>query len=223
MAAATHLVLLVEEPSMEAFLHALLPRLMPARRTFEIHPFQGKDDLMAKLEARLRAYAQWLPEDWRVLVIVDRDDEDCQALKAKMDDIGTRAGLLTRTQAATEGQPAWQLANRIAIEELEAWYFGDWPAVQAVHPKLPDGIPKSRGYRDPDAIAGGTWEAFERVLQRHGYAKAGLAKIQTARAIGGHIDPGRSRSPSFLVFYAALVEAWEVQRTEDGAGHGGKA
>ena len=223
MAAATHLVLLVEEPSMEAFLHALLPRLMPARRTFEIHPFQGKGDRMAKLEARLRAYAQWLPEDWRVLVIVDRDDEDCKALKAKMDDIGTRAGLLTRTQAATEGQPAWQLANRIAIEELEAWYFGDWPAVQAVHPKLPDGIPKSRGYRDPDAIAGGTWEAFERVLQRHGYAKAGLAKIQTARAIGGHIDPGRSRSPSFLVFYAALVEAWEVQRTGDGAGHGGKA
>ena len=110
-----------------------------------------------------------------------------------------------------------------SVEELEAWYFGDWPAVQAVHPKLPDGIPKSRGYRDPDAIAGGTWEAFERVLQRHGYAKAGLAKIQTARAIGGHIDPGRSRSPSFLVFYAALVEAWEVQRTEDGAGHGGKA
>ena len=49
MPAANHLVLLVEEPSMEAFLHALLPRLMPARRTFEIHPFQGKDDLMAKL------------------------------------------------------------------------------------------------------------------------------------------------------------------------------
>lgn len=171
MPAANHLVLLVEEPSMEAFLHALLPRLMPARRTFEIHPFQGKDDLMAKLEARLRAYAQWLPDDWRVLVIVDRDDEDCKALKSRMEAIGTRAGLLTRTRAvAAAGQGDWQLANRIAVEELEAWYFGDWPAVQAVYPKLPDGVPKSRGLRDPDAIAGGTWEAFERVLQRQGRA-----------------------------------------------------
>ncbi|ACB34232.1 conserved hypothetical protein [Leptothrix cholodnii SP-6] len=208
MPAANHLVLLVEEPSMEAFLHALLPRLMPARRTFEIHPFQGKDDLMAKLEARLRAYAQWLPDDWRVLVIVDRDDEDCKALKSRMEAIGTRAGLLTRTRAvAAAGHGDWQLANRIAVEELEAWYFGDWPAVQAVYPKLPDGVPKSRGLRDPDAITGGTWEAFERVLQRHGYAKAGLAKIEAARAIGRHIEPSRSRSPSFLAFHAALAEA----------------
>lgn len=213
MAAATHLILLVEEPSMEAFLRALLPRLMPARRSFEIHPFQGKDDLMAKLEARLRAYAQWLPEDWRVMVIVDRDDEDCRALESRMEAIGTRAGLLSRTRAIAaaglvpEGRCDWQLANRIAIEELEAWYFGDWSAVQAVYPKLPDGVSRSRGLRDPDAIAGGTWEAFERVLQRHGYAKAGLAKIEAARAIGRHVEPGRSRSPSFRAFHTALVEA----------------
>ncbi len=207
MPAANHLILLVEEPSMEAFLHALLPRLMPVRRTFEIHPFQGKDDLMAKLEARLRAYAQWLPSDWRLLVIVDRDDEDCKVLKSRMEAIGNRAGLLSRTRATAAGQHDWQVANRIAIEELEAWYFGDWTAVQSVYPKLPDGVPRSRGFRDPDAIAGGTWEAFERVLQRHGYFKAGLAKIEAARAIGRHIEPGRSHSPSFHAFHTALAEA----------------
>ncbi len=54
--AATHLVLLVEEPSMEAFLRALLPRLLPQDRTFEVHPSQGKRDLLGKLEARLRGY-----------------------------------------------------------------------------------------------------------------------------------------------------------------------
>ena len=154
------------------------------------------------------------------MVLVDRDEDSCVELKERLEEQAARAGLVTKSRS--DGA-LWHVVNRVVVEELEAWYFGDWPAVQAVHPKLPDGIPKSRGYRDPDAIAGGTWEAFERVLQRHGYAKAGLAKIQTARAIGGHIDPGRSRSPSFLVFYAALVEAWEVQRTEDGAGHGGKA
>ena len=61
----SHLVLLVEEPSMEAFLRALLPRLLPAGRTFEVHAFQGKPDLLGKLEARLRGYAGWLPVDWR--------------------------------------------------------------------------------------------------------------------------------------------------------------
>jgi hypothetical protein len=99
------------------------------------------------------------------------------------------------------------VANRIAIEELEAWYFGDWPAVQAVYPKLPDGVPRSRGFRDPDAIVGGTWEAFERVLQRHGHVQAGLAKIEAARAIGRHIEPSRSRSASFQAFHAALTQA----------------
>lgn len=207
MATASHLVLLVEEPSMEAFLHALLPRLMPAGRTFSIHPFQGKDDLLAKLEARLRGYARSLPEDSRVFVIVDRDDEECRALKSRMEAISQRAGLPTRTRAAARGGRDWRLVNRIAIEELEAWYFGDWPAVQAAYPRLPDGIPKSRGFRDPDAIAGGTWEAFERILKRHGYFKAGLAKIEAARAIGQHIEPGRSRSPSFQAFEAALAEA----------------
>ncbi len=54
---AAHLELLVEEPSMEAFLRALLPRLLPQDRTFEVHPFQGKSDLLGKLEARLRGYA----------------------------------------------------------------------------------------------------------------------------------------------------------------------
>ena len=68
--ATTHLEVLVEEPSMEAFLRALLPRLLPQDRTFEIHPFQGKSDLLGKLEARLRGYAAWLPADWRIVVVV---------------------------------------------------------------------------------------------------------------------------------------------------------
>jgi len=74
---AAHLELLVEEPSMEAFLRALLPRLLPQDRSFEVHPFQGKNDLLGKLESRLRGYAAWIPADWRIVVVVDRDDQDC--------------------------------------------------------------------------------------------------------------------------------------------------
>ena len=99
------------------------------------------------------------------------------------------------------------LVNRIAIEELEAWYFGDWPAVCAAYPKVSAHVASKAGYRDPDSIAGGTWEAFERVLQRHGYFRGGLAKIEAARALGAAIDPARNRSVSFGRLRDAVLEA----------------
>lgn len=202
--AANHLELLVEEPSMEAFLSALLPRLLPQDRTFVVHPFQGKSDLLGKLETRLRGYAAWLPADWRIVVVVDRDDEDCRVLKRQLETIGRRARLLTRSRA---GNAPWQLVNRIAIEELEAWYFGDWAAVRSAFPRASAKVPRRQGFRNPDAIAGGTWEAFERVMQAHGYFKGGLAKIEAARAIGAYVEPARSSSHSFRTFSDAIAEA----------------
>lgn len=201
---AVHLELLVEEPSMEAFLRALLPRLLPQHHTFDIHAFQGKADLFGKLQARLRAYAQWLPDDWRIMVVVDRDDDDCLALKQEMEAEAREAGLRTRTQA--EGG-SWQLVNRIAIEELEAWYFGDWQAVRIAYPRVSANVRNQRGYRHADEIAGGTWEAFERVLKRYGYFRQGLRKIETARTLGAVVDAERSDSPSFLCLHRALMEA----------------
>lgn len=201
---ATHLEILVEEPSMEAFLRALVPRLLPQDRTFEVHAFQGKSDLLGKLEARLRGYAAWLPADWRLVVVVDRDADDCRALKRQLEAVSNRIGLRTRTRA---GNAQWQLVNRIAIEELEAWYFGDWEAVRAAYPRVPGTVPQRQGFRDPDAVAGGTWEAFERVLRRHGYFKGGLAKIEAARAIGARVAHERTRSRSFAVFCEAIAEA----------------
>lgn len=38
--------------------------------------------LLARLPERLRGYASWLPDTWRIVVIVDRDDADCTTLKA---------------------------------------------------------------------------------------------------------------------------------------------
>jgi hypothetical protein len=61
-------------------------------------------------------------------------------------------------------------------------------------------------YRDPDAIAGGTWEAFERVLRQSGYFRGGLRKVEAARTIAPHIDPARNTSRSFQVLRDALVE-----------------
>lgn len=201
---ARHLEFLVEDLSMEAFLRTLLPRMLPAERTFEIHPFQGKDDLLQKLQARLRGYAHWLPPDWRLIVAVDCDDDDCLALKRRLEAMAAAAGLITRSRA---GAGPWQVVNRIAIEELEAWYFGDWGAVCGAYPRVSPNIPSQQAYRNPDAIRGGTWEAFERILQRYGYMKTGLRKLEAARAIGARIDPAWNCSHSYKKFREAIDEA----------------
>lgn len=200
----SHFVFLVEEPSMEAFLQELMPRVLPKDRTFEAHAFQGKKDMLNSLGNRLRAYAAWLPESWRIFVIVDQDDDDCAELKRRLEEFTTAAGLRTRSRGS---EAPWQIVNRIAIEELEAWYFGDWQSVRGVFPRVSPTIPNQATYRDPDSIRGGTWEAFERVLQRHGYFQGGLRKVETARLMGAAIEPRRNLSRSFVKFHEAITEA----------------
>ena len=114
----------------------------------------------------------------------------CRVLKAALEKISAESGLRSRARG---GATTWQIVNRIAIEELEAWYFGEWTAVRLAYPKVPETIPQQAPYRQPDAIDGGTWEAFERVMRRHGYFATGLRKVEAARAIGLHVDAGRSR------------------------------
>jgi hypothetical protein len=73
-------------------------------------------------------------------------------------------------------------------------------------PRVPETIPNQAKYRDPDAIAGGTWEAFERVLKRAGYFQTGLRKIEAARAIAKHWQLEGNRSHNFRVFLDVLQE-----------------
>lgn len=193
---------LVEEPSMEAALLMLLPQIL-GEISFRVHPFQCKQELLSNLPARLRAYRRWLPEDCGIFVIVDQDDDDCQDLKLSLEQMAGDSDFITRSAAAGAH---YSVVNRLAIEELEAWYFGDWEAVRAAYPRVPATIPQKKGYRDPDAIQGGTWEAFERILRRSGYFRGGLRKVEPARAIARHMDPVRNRSRSFQVLHEALKE-----------------
>ncbi len=178
--------------------------MIPASCSFSIHAFQGKPDLLGKLHRRLRGYKRWIPPNYRIVVVVDRDDHDCHALKTDLESTARTATLLSRSQA---GSRAWRIANRIVVEELEAWYFGDWEAVRLAYPRVPSGIPRQARYRDPDAIKGGTWEAFERIMRRCGYFTTGLRKIEAAQAIALHIRPDRNRSRSFGAFRSVLAEA----------------
>lgn len=197
-----HLEVLVEEPSMEAALRLLLGKMI-GDISFEIYSYQCKDELLTRLPERLRGYAKWIPATCRIVVVVDRDEEDCHKLKARLEKMANDAGLPTRS---TAGNKPYVVVNRLVIEELEAWFFGDWEAVRMAYPRVPAKIPSKAKYRDSDAVAGGTWEAFERVLQSAGYFKTGLRKIEAARAISEYMDPGRNRSRSFQVLYRSLAE-----------------
>lgn len=197
-----HIDFLVEESSMETALRKLVPKII-GNMSFEVHPFLCKDDLLLKLRNRLVGYAAWIPDTWRVVIIVDRDDDDCHMLKSRLEGMAADVGLVTRSCA--HGGP-YVVVNRLAIEELEAWYFGDWEAVRTSYPRVSRTIPAQAGYRNPDSVAGGTWEAFERILRRAGYFKEGLAKIEAADTVASNMDPTRNRSRSFQVLRSALED-----------------
>ncbi len=201
---AEHFEILVEEQSMEVFLTPVLPQIVGTRATFAIHAYQGKSDLLKKLGSRLRGYSKWLPPSTRIIVLVDRDNGDCNQLKKRLEDEAAEAATLSRSAAA--GGP-WRVANRIAVEELEAWYFGDWASVRSAYPAVPGTIPRKAKYRNCDAISGGTWEALEKILNQAGYFQGGLRKVEAAIQIGRFFNTDTCSSPSFSAFKNALTEA----------------
>lgn len=196
MMETAYIEFLVEEPSIEATLRILVPRLIPGT-IFDVHAHQGKPDLLRKLPDRLRGYASWLSADARVVVVVDRDDDDCRDLKARLDRAAVAAGLHTRSAPA---RGLYHVVNRIVVEEIEAWFIGDWAQLRAAYPRVSARSP----FRDPEQIRGGTWEALERVLQKAGYFPGGLRKIEVARAVAAHLAPDGNRAHSFVTFRDAL-------------------
>lgn len=199
-----NLEFLVEEPSAEATLELLLPAILGENATFNIHVHQGKQDLLGKLPVRLRGYRHWLPSDWKIVVLIDEDRQDCLSLKRQMEQIAEQVGFFTKTVPDSNG--AFQVINRIAIEELEAWFFGDIAALCKAYPRIPNTLHHRTGYRDPDAIGGGTWEALARLLVHKNYYSSLLTvpKVEVARQIAIHMQPNSNRSHSFKTFHDAL-------------------
>lgn len=197
-----HIEFLVEEPSMETALLSLLPRILSSETTNRIIQFQGKQNLLRQLPARLRGYAAWITDEYKIVVLVDEDREDCHALKSQLENAALEAGLTTKTGA---GQQRFQVLNRIVIEELEAWFIGDVNALCQAYPKLPRSFGQGAKFRNPDAVPGGTWEALEAALQRHGYFPGGYLKVQAAREISPYMDPQQNQSSSFRVFRDGLL------------------
>jgi hypothetical protein len=138
------------------------------------------------------------------VILIDEDREDCHKLKEQLENIAINAGFITKTSSQKRND--FQILNRIIIEELEAWFFGDIHAICQAYPRVSSNLATQAKYRHPDAITGGTWEALEKVLKRAGYHLGGLEKFRLARGISPYMNPRENKSPSFQIFYHSLLE-----------------
>lgn len=197
-----HFEFLLEEETAERVLDNLLPRLINGEHTYRCIRFQGKMDLLKCLPIELKGYSKWITDDYRIVVLVDRDKADCIALKKSLNKMAKAAGLVCKADA---GRGSFSVLNRIAVEEIEAWFFGDPDAMRAAYPKLPRNFENKSKYRLPDVIAN-TWETMESLLQRSGYFRTGLRKTEAAIEISQNMEPLRNRSRSFHVFWQGISD-----------------
>ena len=198
--------ILVEGRAEEAFLKQWLPRFLP-EHSFIVIPHQGKGRLSAnpkkkpdpkqrglldQLPAKLRGFGKSLKTDTdRVVVLVDLDDQNCLDLKSRL------------KLLLAYCDPAPIVLFRIAIEETEAFFLGDPPAIKKAFRSAKVG--KIKKY-EQDSICG-TWEFLRDVI---GAPSESEDKVSWAQAIGQHLTAewrGRkaNKSPSFRAFCKGLL------------------
>ncbi|MFA6223362.1 MAG: DUF4276 family protein [Desulfomonilaceae bacterium] len=180
-------VFLVEEPSAEQMLAALMPRLLETTGNsnnvaYKVLVFQGKSDLEKKLCRRLKG---WRKPASRFVIIRDQDSGDCRVIKEK---------LLQLCQAAGKSD----CLVRIACHELESFYLGDLAAVEAGLSL--NGLSqrqRQKKYRTPDSVASPSQELIRITGRRY-------QKVAGSRAISRHLDLDNNKSHSFNVLIEGI-------------------
>ena len=210
-----HFEILAEGQSERTALEPLLTKILGGYRdphTWRIHKHRGvgvlptdpalrpdprNPSLLHNLPSKLRAYAKSLGGDEVVIVLLDLDDRpDCRAFKQEL------ANLLALCN------PIPRCKFRIAIEELEAWYFGDRLALVAAYP-LADVEVLDTYVQDSQC---GTWEKLADAifpgghvaLKAKGRNQCLEQKRLWARDICPRMDIGNNESPSFKSFRDAI-------------------
>jgi len=196
-----HIKFFLEEPSAEEVLRYILPKILSPDVICIFHVFEGKDDMLKELPKHLKGH-QWISDDWRIVVLIDEDRRVCHELKAYLERAAHEAGFVTKSSASPNED--FQVVNRLAIEELEAWFFGDVAALHAAYPRIPENLQSKAKYRNPDAIQGGTSEALEHLLIQKNYYRGRISKPTVAQNIAQHMVPSRNKSNSFQVFVEGL-------------------
>lgn len=177
-----NLVFLLEEPSAQDFLQAILPKVLPATVTPFFLVFEGKQDLEKQIVRRLKG---WLRPDSVFLIMRDQDSGDCTVIKKRLVKL-----------CAEAGKP--DAVVRILCRELETFFVGDWQAIADAYakPSLSHHA-RSAKYRNPDELGSPSHE-LKRVIPTY-------QKREGARRISRHLVLERNRSHSFHVLLRTLT------------------
>ncbi|MBH9579340.1 hypothetical protein [Inhella proteolytica] len=202
-----HLEVLVEDSSGARLIEILLPKLIGEQgleHSWRVHDHRGigrlpsnlqakpdpsKSCLLDKLPALLRAYGK-TPGIDAVLVVLDSDQRPALEFRAELEAL---------SGACSPAPPT--VLIRLAVEEVEAWYFGDQAALLAAYPRAKKKV--LAGYRQ-DSVCG-TWELLAdavypggaAAVKKAGWPLPGQLKHDWAAAIGPRMDVERNKSPSF--------------------------
>lgn len=132
-----------------------------------------------------------------MVVLVDADDDDCVDLKQRIVDV-------VRSEA-----PGLRVLVRIAVEETEAYYLGDWRAIKAAYPRAKQRVFKT--YTPDGRPPQGTWELFAEVIGEDGFEN----KVDWAERMGPEmsVDEAGNRSPSFKALCTGLKRELNPRRT----------
>lgn len=201
-----HIEFLVEDRSGELLLKELLPKLFGKQsesHSWRLHSYKGigrvpkgltkagdpaNRILLDQLRRILRGYGQTYGID-AVVVILDVDRRNCVEFLAELQAI------------AANCEPAPNTLFRLAIEEMEAWYFGDIAALKAAYPKAKADV---IGRYVQDSICD-TWETLadaiypggSAAIKKIGWPLPGQMKCKWATEIGPLMDAEVNNSISF--------------------------
>jgi len=198
-----HFEFLIEDQSGKKAMEILAPKLLKDGNTFKIHSYKGighipkglkpksnasKRQLLDQIPRLLRGYGK-VPNCGIIIVICDLDDKNKQIFLKELNDILDTCN------------PKPTAYFCLAIEEFEAWYLGDLPAVRFAYPKAKESV--LTRYKS-DSICG-TWELLadavytggQSALSKRGWQGIGKQKSVWAEAISPHMDVEKNISPSF--------------------------
>jgi hypothetical protein len=206
-----HFEILVEDQSGKKALDILVPKIVGNAHTVFVHPYKGigripknmrdtkdaekrilMDCLPKLLKGYGRTFAGYGDYPAAVILVCDLDDKCLKTLRNEL------RGILNACK------PKPKACFCIAIEESEAWFLGDLPAIKAAYPKAKETVLAS--YAN-DSICG-TWEKLAdavypggaSALSARGWHLIGAEKSKWAEEISPLMTVEDNESPSFRYF-----------------------
>lgn len=207
-----HFKILIEDQSGKRCLDRLMPMLVNDNHTYDIHPYSGVGRIPSKQTSAADVkHCQLLNDLPRLIGGFGKtfagygtDYEACVVVICDLDDKSFPRFMAELEGLVAKSNPTPNTRFCIAIEEGEAWFLGDIPAIKAAYPKAKEAV--LNAYVN-DSICG-TWETLANAvypggagaLKKQGSQAAGAEKSVWAEKITPHMNVDANRSPSFQHF-----------------------